>query len=834
MNQFASQLKNAVRSLVRDRGFTIVAVLSIGLGVGANAAIFSLVDQALLRTLPVRHAEQLVLLNWNGRFIGPGWGSANLLPHPMYRDIVAQTDIFEGLFARHPTEVNLAIEQTPEPVRAEIVSGSYFGVLGVQPALGRLIDESDDKQPGAHPVIVLSFDYWKSRFGAQLDVVGRKVRMNDHPMTIVGVAANGFRGVDWAEVPSIFVPTMMKNEATPQFGWLDNRRGRWLHVFGRLKPGMTREETQARLQPWFKAMLDEDMRQPDWPPVTDEQRRGFLASRLELLPAANGRSPLRRQLERPLFVLLAATGLVLLLACLNVANLSLARAFARRRETALRLTLGASRSRIVQELLTESVVLATLGALLGVLLAPLVSGGLISFLPPDVALRDSVDARVFLLALAVAISTGVLFGLMPALQASRADAASTLKEESTTVAGGLGLRRALVTGQVALALILLIGAGLFVRTLHNLRSQGPGFATTNLLTFFVDSVRSGYDQTRGRGVMEDVLAAVRALPDVESATLGSARLLGGGSWNAPMTIEADRRFTTDRSIHNNAIAPGYFATLGAGILAGRDFDERDRRDDVSPKSDSPSFRSAIVNQKFVDRYLQGKNPIGVRVGFGNRPDTRADLEIVGVVSSFSYRGVREIEEQAFVPYFEAALGGGQFYARTRGRSETAFAAIRSAVAKVSPTLAVDSLRTVDDQLDRALLNERLLATLASAFAGLAILLAVIGLYGVTSFAASRRTREIGIRLALGATRGAALWLVLRDAAAMVSAGLLIALPVVWGLGRFVASQLYGVEPMDGGTIAGAALLISLVALGASAPPARRAASVSPMEALRHT
>src|SRR2546425_294487 len=342
-------LKHAGRGLLRDRAFTLVALLSIALGVGANSAVFSLVDQVLFRLLPVREPHRLVLLSWNGSFVGPGWGSDNLLPHPLFRDLKKDNQVFEGMFARFPTSVYLSAGGGPEPIQAELVSGSYFPVLGVGAAVGRVLGESDDERPGEHPVIVVSYDHWKNHMGADPEVVGRKVLVNNHPMAVVGVAAAGFHGIDRGEVAAVWIPLMMKRQATPEFDWLDNRRGRFLHVFGRLKPGLTLERAKAGLQPWFKAMLEEDTRREGWPNVGEEQRRLFLASTLDLLPAAQGRSDLRQAMERPLLVLAAATGLVLLLACLNVASLCLARAFARQRDTAVRSALGGSRGRTVPE-----------------------------------------------------------------------------------------------------------------------------------------------------------------------------------------------------------------------------------------------------------------------------------------------------------------------------------------------------------------------------------------------------------------------------------------------------------------------------------------------------
>jgi putative ABC transport system permease protein len=823
-------VKHALRGLRRDRAFTSVALLSIGLGVGANSAIFSLVDQALFRRLPVREPDALVLLNWKGTFVGTGWGSANLLPHPMFRQIAAENTVFDGVFARHPATVHLALEGSAEPVQADIVSGTYFQVLGVRPALGRVLDESDDVTPQGHPVVVLSYDFWQNRMGGRTDVVGRTVRVNSYPMTIAGVAAQGFRGIDFGEVTSLFVPLMMKKQATPEFDWLDDKRGRFLHVFGRLKPGVTREGATAALQPWFKAMLVADTQDPSWPVVKEEERTKFLAASLELLPAGAGRSDLRRRLEQPLFVLLAATGLVLLLACLNVANLSLARAYARRSETALRLAVGASRWRIVRELLVQSAILAFLGALAGMVMAPAVTSGLISFLPEAVDLSPSVNARVFSFALLVALGTGLLFGLVPALHASRTPPGFSLKESSRTLAGGLGLRKALVVGQIGLALVLLVGAGLFVRTLSNLRSRGPGFATTNLLAFFVDPPRSGYDGPQSRALLRRLVDSLRELPEVESAALSASDLLGPGSWNTPLTVDADRRFVAEDDVHLNAVDPRFFETLGVRVVEGRNFDDRDAHED--PKR---GFRSAIVNERFARRYFPDRSPLGAWIAFGAAPNVETTIEIVGVVPTFSRRarGLRDPEEQAFFPFFEGTIGASMLYVRTRVPSAAAFASMRAAVRRIDPALPIAELRTLDDQLDRALQNERLLAVLATAFAGLAILLAVVGLYGVTSFVVTRRTREIGIRMALGATRGSALWLVVRDTAAMVIAGVAMAVPVVWGLGRLVESQLFGVGATDAATIVAAAALIAGAAIAATALPARRATTLNPVEALRY-
>jgi predicted permease len=824
-----TQLRQALHSLRHDWGFTLVALLSLALGIGANAAIFSLVDQVLLRVLPVRDPGSLVQLNWNGPFLGSGWGSDHLLPHPFYRALARDNQVFSGMLARAPFRVQLTGAGEPQVAQVELVSGSYFSVLGVQPALGRVLTDDDDRTPGAHPVVVLSYDYWRTHLGGQPDVLGTRLAINTHPMEIVGVAAPGFRGLERSQAADLFIPLMMKREVTPAFDWLDNWRGQWLHVFARLAPGVDARQAQAGMQPWFKAALDADLQRPDFPHVTPEQRARFLAGTLDVEPAARGTTQLQNRLESPLLVLMAATALVLLLACLNVANLSLARFFARRRELAVRSALGATRGQLVRQLLLQSALLAAAGGLLGMLLAPYAIRVLIRFLPRGVDLGPEIDGRIVVFALAISALTALLFGLMPALDASRATPAAALKENSNTVSGGLRLRKALVVGQIALALVLLIGAGLFVRTLRGLRAEGPGFATSNLLHFDVDPTEGGYSPERARQLLVQIVDRLRALPEVESAALSGSRLLAGGSWNGHLTVDNGRR-TAGELTHYNAVSAGFFATLGAPIVLGRDFEVRDERTPVDAKDDK--YRVAIINQQTARRYFGDRNPIGAHFGVGQAVDVPLDTEIIGVVKSFNYRGMRETEDQAFFPAFGGVIHAGTLYVRTRAGSAAATASIRRAMSAVAPALPLKNLRTLDDQLDEALLIERMLATLATAFAALATLLVVIGLYGVMSFVVGRRTREIGIRLALGATPGGTVAAVLRETGVLVALGLGIALAVAWPLGRLIQSQLYGVSPLDPRTTVAAAAIVAAVALLAAALPARRASTVNPIEALR--
>jgi predicted permease len=522
---------------------------------------------------------------------------------------------------------------------------------------------------------------------------------------------------------------------------------------------------------------------------------------------------------------------LVLLACSNVASLLLARGAARGREVVTRVALGASRGRIANQLLIESLVISLAGGLLGIVAAPAVSAALLSFLPEDVArasLTSDLDARVLLFTFAISIATGALCGTAPAFQAGRLPLIAALRDRAPT-GGGVRLRRALVVGQIAFTLILLIGAGLFLQTVTRLYDKGPGFERERLFVFQIDSARSGYEGAAGSRLMLQLLDAVRGTPGVASAAIGGHMFLSGGSWNTSMTIDFKERKTTDRPVHCSPVTPAFFTTLGARLIAGRNFEERAPGAPIA-RAD-PRFRSVIVNASFARRYFGDASPIGHRIGIGSFPDTKTDIEIVGVVADFSYRGIREETEQAFFPYLDNPFSGGTFYVRTQGRPEHAFAAIRGTVAKIDPTLPVLSLRTIETQIARSLTTERMMATLSSGFGAIALLLSAIGLYGVMSFIVTQRRREIGVRLALGATRSAALWLVVRDALIMVGSGAAIGLLAGWALGRVISGQLFGVAPIHAPTIALATSLLAAVALAAALIPAWRAASVSPTEAL---
>jgi len=825
LRDFVYDLRFSARSFLRSPPFTATIVLSLALGIGATTAIYSLVDQVLLHALPIRQPQRLVLIDWKGDQVANGFGSWNLMSYPICLDLQLQDRFFDGVICRAATTVNLSTGGEHKPAAAEIVSGTYFSVLGVGPALGRVLATDDDRTPDASPIVVLAYDFWKSQLAGAPDVVGRRVLVNQHPMMVIGVAAPEFRGIDVGQVPSLWIPASMSAEAIPGFHDLLDRRTRWMQVLGRLRPNVTLQQAQIGLQPWFKAMLDEDTRRTGFPRITAERRKQFLASRIELTPAAQGHSSLRRRLSQPLWVLFAITTVLLGLACLNVAGLFLARGSARDREISTRLALGASRGRIGRQLLTDSLLFALAGGLLGVALAAPAMRALIAFLPRDVAanaLQSAVDSRLLLFALLISVAAGVLSGIAPALHAGRRSLISSLRERGGAI-GGVRLRKAIVTVQISFSLILVVGAVLFVRTLTGLLAKGPGFDTSSLVSFSLDPGRNGYSPSETSRLIRRVDDAIRASVSTQTSGVASFQLLTGGSWNDPMTIQTDQRVTTDRDVNLNAVSPGFFATLGIRMVAGRNFDDRDSRTEGEG-----GRRSAIVNEAFVKRYLGGRNPLGVRICEGSGPDAKPNVEVIGVVTDFSYRGLREESEQA---YFEGD-DGGNFYVKVRGTPEQAFQSIRTIIHNADPALPIANFRTLDEQINRSLNTERMLATLSGAFGTLALLLSLVGLYGVMSFVAIQRTREIGIRMALGATGSSAIWLVLRDAVAMTAAGTAIALPCVVALGRLVESQLFGVKPTDLITIAAATLLLTSGTLGAALIPAYRASMVNPTDALR--
>jgi predicted permease len=831
---FLYDLRFSARSFLRSPGFTAATLLSLALGIGATTAIYSLVDQVILHALPVREPERLALVDWNGDdLITGGIGSSNLMPYPICRELQQQTRLFDGVLCRAEIQVNLTAGGDPRPVAAEIVSGSYFPVLGVGYVLGRVIEPEDDAASGAGPVVVLSYDFWQAQFGGAADIVGRKVLIGNRPMTVIGVAAAGFRGIDVGAVPAFWIPTSMYADANlPTNEDLLKSPTRWLQILARLRPGVSAAQAQAGLLPWFRSWLEDSTRRAGFPNISADRRRDYLASILEVTSAPQGHSPLRRSLSQPLWLLFAATGVLLGLACLNVAGLFVARGSARGREIGTRLALGASRGRIGRQLLADSLLLSVAGGVLGVAVAPLAIRGLIAFLPHELAandLHDTLSLRLLTFAFFASLAAGLFSGLAPALRAGGDGLVSSLRERGGTGFGGVRLRKTIVTLQVAFSLILVVGAALFLRTLTGLLAKGPGFDTSSLLSFAIAPLENGYSRADASRLVRRLDEQVRALPVSSSSATARFAILTGGHITNKVTLQTDRRFVTDGSINFNAVSPGFFATLGVRVLAGRDFNPSDYR--AIGEGGPP--RTAIVNQAFVKRYLAGRDPLGVRIARGGGASgVTPSSTIVGVVGDISYRGVRDNSEQVFFPLFDSDDTGATFYIKVRGAPEQAIPSIRRLVRQDDPRLPIFWFRTLDDQVNRSLSTERLLAALSGSFGALALLLSLIGLYGVMSFVVTRRTREIGIRLALGATGASAIRLVLRDAVAMIAVGIAIALPCVAALGKLVQSQLFGVTATDPATIAAAALVLAAGALVAAFIPAWRASNVSPTDALR--
>jgi len=839
-------LKYTVRTLARAPGFTAVAVLTLGLGIGANTAIFSLLDQVLLRLLPVKEPQQLVLLTMKGHHYGSNWGG-NAISHPMFRDFRDHNQVFSDMFCRFPLAASMTVGERSERVSVELVSGTYFSTLGVVPASGRLFTPEDDVTRSGHPYVVLNYSFWKSRFAGDPNIVGTTLLLNNYKMTVVGVAQEGFDGVELGFSPKIFVPLMMQPQilvGNPE-DMLKERRNRWVNAFGRLKPGVSMEQAKASLQPFMHSMLESEVQLPAFSHASKYDRDEFLKCWIDLLPGSQGRSYVRSQLSKPLWVLMATTGMVLLIACANLANLMLVRGSGRAKEIAVRLAMGATRSRIVGQLLTESLTLSLLGGLAGLGIAFWADRALMKiYLPSDsggMNISSSPDLRVLLFNLLVAVLTGVLFGLVPAIRTTRPNISGTLKDQAGAVVGGGGhhrLRKALVIAQVTLSLLLLVGAGLFVRSLANLRNLGPGFSPERLIGFNIDPSLNGYTPERMKIFYPQLTEALSSIPGVQCVGLAGVRILEDNEWDSGMTVEG---FTPDKpddhaQPYMNMISPNYFATLGVPIVAGRDFRVTDNHEvKHGPEDWNWSPTTVIINEKFAKKFFPNRNPVGMHIGFGTDPGTPTDMEIIGVVKDFKYTNLRDdIPVQAFLPYLgQRFLGEMTFYVRTTADPNQLMSAIRSKLRDMDSNIPIYAMHTTEVQINNSLSSERMIASLSAVFGLLATLLAVIGLYGVMAYTVAQRTREVGIRMALGAARGSVIWMVMREVLVLVAIGVIAGVTAALALTRVVQSQLFGLTPHDPLTLVLAAAVLALVACAAGYVPALRASRLDPVTALRY-
>jgi predicted permease len=833
-------VRYGARQLRSNPLFTTIAVLSLALGIGANTAVFTLLDQLVLRLLPVQDPERLVMI-WStsphfGNNIGPRVAS-----YPMYQDFQHRAEAFEFVLCRFETPSSVTVDGSTERVNAELVSGNYFQALRIGPAVGRVFSpEADDRMYKGHPSVVLSHQYWLNRFAGDPKVVGKKILVNNYPMEIVGVSAAGFAGLDPARSPDIRVPIQMTPLMTPGRDDLGNRRSQWVQMFARMKPGYTVESTRASLQPLFHQILQQEVGEPALRRISQHDRDRFLKRTALVEKAANGYSGLRQQYSTALIVLMCMAGLILVIACSNVASLLIARAVARQKEMAVRLAIGAGRKTLIRQLLVESVLLSLAGAALGLALSVAATRGLLSMLPASGAtlmLRAEPDARILLFSIGMALATGLLFGVAPALQATRLDLLTTLKGLVGAVTGGSGsarFRKALVTAQVALSFLLLIGAGLFGKTLANLKNTRTGFESAgNLVSFQVDPAKNGYTVARTRNFYTDALREIRAIPGVKSAAYAMWPLLNGREWDLTIAVEGHQAEQgEDMQVYYNLVSPGYWQAMGIPLLQGRDFDERDR---VDGGDDPQPWTVAIVNREFAEHFFGAQDPIGRRVGCCHGPGTKPFIRIVGVVENSLFGGPRAgVRRQMFLPYLESASPAAvTFYVRTTKPSAAIFATLRGIVAKLDGSMPMYDLKTLENQLDETLSTERLIASLSVVFGALATVLAALGLYGVMAFVVARRTREIGLRMALGAPRSWVLWMVMREVLILLAGGLIAGVPGAYVLSRYVSSQLFGVTPADVWTGAASIAVLGLVALVSGLVPARRASAIDPITALRY-
>ena len=845
-NGWTQDVRYAGRMLRKAPLVSAVAVLSIALGIGANTAIFTLLDQILFRKLPVPEPDRIVRVSTEGFYYGGSIGTGRELSYPIYKELRDRNQTFNGLFAMFPFRPAIQAGGSNEAaamVEGELVTGNYFRSLGIGAIRGRVIGEDDDRVPGGHSVAVISYAYWQRRFGGDPNIVGRSLSISNQPMTIIGVLEPGFDGLNLASTTKVFVPVMMEALMIPPGSRMQENGLRWLKAYARLKPGITPEQAQASLVPLYRTLREQDLTDARFNRASATAKQRFLnENRIAITLASGGFTPRQSELRRPLLVLMAIVAGVLLIACANVANLLLARGASRQREVALRLSLGATRGRIVRQLLVESVMLAAAGGIAGVLLATAgVNLLLTSMSDPEAAatINATPDFRVLMVTGAITMLTGLLFGIVPAFQSTKPALAPTLKDMAGSVVGGghVRVRKALVVSQVALSLLLLIGAGLFLRSLNGLLTSDLGFKREHLLTFGADPTLAGYKDQRVKQYAMDLLAKVRATPGVEAAGFARLGVLWGGSWTNSITVEGHQPKDVDLVYSRmNSVSPGYFEAMGIPLVMGRDFTEADARVYApGEKADDPDegYRVAIVSEEFVKRFITG-HPIGRHFGMGNDPGTPTKIEIVGVVkdSVYTWPG-EEREQQAYFPYLESRdANSAWFYVRTAQEPEAMLETMRRTMRDLDPAVPPMQLRTVDTQVRRSLGSQRFMSGMSLVFSVLATLLAMVGLYGVMAYGVTRRAREIGVRMALGAVTSKVVWLIMREALTLVVCGVAIALPAAWWLSRYVRSELHGVTPTDPATIAAAIAGLAIVAMVAGLIPAMRAARIDPLRALR--
>jgi predicted permease len=833
MGNLLQDVRFGLRTLAKNPGFTIVAILTLALGIGANAAIFSLTDQVLLRLLPVERPQELVVLHSPGKAHGRTWNDiegGQSFSYPMYKDLRDRNEVFTGLLARYHVQVSVAGQGQSQLAAGELVSGNYFQVLGVRPALGRVLSPQDETAPGANPVTVLSYGYWARHFGSDLNILNKQLSVNGNSLTVVGVARPGFTGVQVGQVPDLFIPITMKAEMTPNWDGLADRNDHWVTMLGRLKPGMSATKAEAGLAPLYGALMKGELPALK---LSARDQEEYLNRKLVLDAGEHGRPVLQHDARQPLLVLMAMVGVVLLIACANLASLLIARGEGRQREIALRLALGAGRWRLVRQLMTESFLLAVAGAVAGLALASWTLGAIVNSIPEDVGasgLTSHLDSRVVLFACAISLLTVALFGLAPAIRATHTDLQTVLKDQGTNVSGGkanVRVRKSLLISQIALTAVLLAAAGLFAHSLLNLKSQDLGVRPDHVLEFSISPELNRYTPPQTISFVERLRKNIEPLPGVRSVSESEIPMLANDNSSSNITVEGyNAQEDEDMNVDHNAVGPEFLATMGIPLLKGREFSESDS---------STSPKVAIINEAMARRFFAGRDPLGLRFGFGNAKESKVDIEIVGIVKDSKNTDVRQhVGPFIFLPYSQSQQAGvATFYVRTNQDPAALTVSVRSLVEGLGSNLPIYDVRTLTAQVDDIMFTDRLVTVFSLALGLLASLLAAVGLYGVMAYVVARRTREIGIRMALGATQQSVAWMVLREILAMLAAGLVVGLIAAYGIGRVIESLLFGVKASDPFVYAIAAALLVAVALLAGWLPSRKAASVDPMVALRY-
>jgi len=826
-----------IRMLAKNPAFTAVAVLTLALGIGANAGIFTILQQVLLRRLPVPEPDQLVLLYSPGPRQGhvssdESEDGAESFSYPLYTTLRDHNPVFSGLAAMDTYSTALTYRGHTERAQGYVVSGNFFDTLGVKPVLGRTLEPSDTTTPGGAPVVVLSYGAWQSRFGGDPGILNQGILVNNKPMTIVGVTEATFDGTQPGFTPQLYIPiTMVASLDVPPRD-LTRHNDNWIKLIGRIKPRMSIEQASAGLQPAFSAILRDEL--PLFTGWNDKEQAAFLARKMILHTGAHGRPLLEQGTGKQLTALMSMVGLVLLIACANIAGLLTARAASRQREIGIRLSLGASRFQLVRQLLIESILLGGAGAILGLLIAAWTSSTLVKFASEN-GIADGLSGNLNPEVLAFTfIAAGVcvaLFGIAPSLRATRNELVSSVKEQAGTTSLGAShqrLRQSLVVCQVALTLLLVTAAGAFAQSLFNAKHTDLGLRTDHMLEFTVTPGILGYDDARGKALFRNLDERFAAIPGVRSVSSAAERLMDYSDRGSNVDVEgepAEERGT--KHVLRNAVGPGHFSNMGIPLLEGREFTRADLLG--SPKV-------AIVNETFAKTFFPAGNAIGHHLRFGHATDHPPDMEIVAVVKDSHHEGVKEEEIKPFVyvPYDQDAnIGQLTYYLRTSQDPTLIASAVRRVVNELDSSLPVTGMRTFEAQIDRQLANDRLIASLSEIFGGLAALLAAIGIYGLLACGVTQRTREIGIRMALGAEASNVGRMILTEMSWLLLVGIVIGLPLTYGLGKLLNSMLYGVKAFEPATVGLSLVFMALVALAAAYIPVLRATRVDPLVALRY-